>query len=147
MNDLISQIVARCDALTAGQLFDDPAEGAALPVAVYAHALPIAETPEDHAEQVPSVVVRLIGLEESNNKINPLVRVIGEIYTAGGVTDGMADLLRLVDCLRPLVERGPGNLAGYKIIPPVVWQLGDKDAGNQPHPFYQFQADLRIAGV
>lgn len=147
MNDLISQIVARCDALTAGQLFDNSSGGASVEVVTFAHALPIAATPEYHDEMVPYVVVRLMGMEESHNKINPLVRVIGEIYTADGVADGMADLLRLVDCLRPLVERGPGNLAGYKIIPPVVWQLGDKDAGNQPHPFYQFQADLRIAGV
>lgn len=147
MNSLVAAIVSRCQTLVTGQKFDDPSGGADLAITVHAHALPVAESPEDKAEQSPYLVVRLVGLEESQAKFNPVVRVIGEIYTADGVADGMADLLRLIDCLRPLVERGPGNIAGYKIIPPIVWQIGDKETGNQPHPFYQFQADLRFAGV
>jgi len=148
MNTLVAAVAARCTALVASQFFDDPnTEGVGVPITVHAHALPVVDTPDDRAEQSPYVVVRLVGIEESAGKYTSIVRIIGEIYTADGVAEGMADLLRLVDCLRPLVERGPGNIAGYKLIPPIVWQLGDRETGNQPHPFYQFQADLRFAGV
>lgn len=147
MNSLVAAIVNRCKSLVAGQTFDDPTEGVDLALTVHAHALPVVDVPDEKAEQTPYLVVRLIGLEESQSKFNPVIRIIGEIYTSGGVSDGMSDLLRLIDCLRPLAERGPGNIAGYKIIPPIVWQIGDKETGNQPHPYYQFQADLRFAGV
>ncbi len=55
MNDLIAQIVARCAVLTAGQLFDDPAGGAALPVAVYGHALPMDATPAQYRAMVEQI--------------------------------------------------------------------------------------------
>lgn len=148
MNGLVAAIVTRCETLLTGLALDDPAsESGSVPVAVHAHALPIAEDPAAKAEQAPYLVVRLIGLEESGGKHQPLVRLIGEIYTEGDVAAGMADLLAVVDRLRPLAERGPGNVAGYKILTPIIWQLGDKESGNQPHPFYQFQADLRFVGV
>ena len=147
MNALITAVAARCTALVAGQLFDDPNGGSALAVQVHSHALPVVDMPDEKAEQSPYLVVRLVGIEESAGTVTPIVRLIGEIYTADNVAEGMTDLLRLVDLLRPLAGRGPGNLPGYKIIPPIVWQIGDKEGGNQPHPFYQFQADLRIAGV
>lgn len=148
MNDIVDKIVARCHALLSGQAFDDPSnEGMQVQATVHAHLLPMATTEEEKREQIPFVLVRLSGLEESGGKINPKITVAGIIYTADGVAEGMADLLRLIGCLRPLVERGPGNIAGYKIIPPIIWQIGDKETGNQPHPFYQFQADLRFSGV
>lgn len=148
MNALVAKIVDRCATLTAGQTFDNPdAAGDPLTLSIHAHALPIAESPEDKAEQAPYLVVRLMGLDAASGTVSPRISILGELYTDGGVADGMADLLRLVNCLRPLTERGPGNIDGYKILPPIVWQLGDKESGNQPHPFYQFQADLRFAGV
>lgn len=148
MNAMVDLVVARCQTLVAGETFDDPnVQGATLPITVHAHALPVVDNPDDKAEQSPYLVVRLAGFEESAGKHNPLIRLIGEIYTEGNVADGMADLLRLIACLRPLVERGPGNIAGYKLIPPIVWQIGDKETGNQPYPYYKFQADLRYAGV
>jgi hypothetical protein len=148
MEALVQAIVARCTTLVDGLALDDPnTENGTVAVQVFPHALPIADNPGDKAEQVPSVVVRLVGIEEASGKVNPIIRVLGEIHTADGVAEGMADLLILVNRLRPLSDRGPGNIANYKLIPPVVWQIGDKETGNQPHPFYQFQADLRFSGV
>lgn len=147
MENLVQAVVTRCEALVAGLLLPDPVAETLVQVPVFAHALPIATTPDEKGEQCPYVVVRLVGFEESAGKHNPLIRIFGEIYTDGGVAEGMTDLLQLASRLRPLADRGPGNVPGYKLIPPVIWQIGDKETGNQPHPFYQLQADLRFAGV
>lgn len=149
MEALVNQIVARCQALLTGSASDDPTDDSgAVAVSVHAHALPIAETDEDKLAQVPYVVVRLLGFEEQGGKVNPVIRVMGCIYTHGSVVDGATDLLSLVERLRPLVDRGPGaGLTGYKILPPVKWRLGDEDNGMQPHPFYECTADLRFVGV
>lgn len=148
MNALVAAVASRCEALVEGLRLDDPnAPDRSVQIPVYVHALPIAETGEDKAEQSPSLVVRLAAMEEHDGRVATTIHIHGELFTEGGVEDGMAALLALVDRLRPLCRRGPGNVPGYKLLPPVVWRIGDKETGNQPHPFYQFQATLRFAGA
>lgn len=147
MNALITALVSKCTTLVAGLALSSLGDAALVQVPVYGHALPIVDTPEDKEAQCPYLVVRLVGFEESAGKVNPIVRILGEIYTEGGIADGMTDLLLLVERIRPLVERGPGQVQSFKLLPPAVWQIGDKEDGNQPHPYYQFSLDLRYSGV
>ena len=149
MSDLITTILDRLAGLVDGHVFDDPAPlgGTTVPI-LHAHALPVAETAEEKGEQVPYIVARIMGLDQdASGALVYQVRLIAELYTHQGVAEGMADLLRLRGLLAPLALRGPGNLAGYKVLGPVVWRLGEAETGNQPHPFYNLTADLRIAAA
>ncbi len=148
MNALIDAIAQRCATLLAGQSFDDPADDTS-PVAVniYKHALPVATTEEEKQEQAPYVVARIIGIEDQDGKAVYVVRLGAELFTWGNVAAGYADLDRLVTALRPLCQRGPGNLSGYKVLQPALWQIGNKESGNQPHPFYECFCELRLVGA
>lgn len=149
MTDLITILLDRLAELVAGEVFADPAPlGTAVVLALHGHALPVAASTDDKLEQVPYLVARIMGMEQdSSGALVYQVRLIAELYTHDGVTEGMADLLRLRALLAPIAARGPGNLAGYKVLAPVQWRLGEADSGNQPHPFYHLTADLRIAAA
>lgn len=148
MNALIDAIGQRCTTLAAALRFDDPAdEVVQTTLSIHSHALPLATTVEEKEEQAPYLVVRLTGFEDLAGTTVYSVRLIAELFTWGGVADGMEAIGALITALRPLCERGPGNIAGYKVIAPTTWQIGDKESGNQPHPFYECFCELRLAGA
>ena len=148
MNALVDAIALRCAVLVGALSFDDPADNTSpTALAIHSHALPMATTVEEKQEQAPYLVVRLTGIEDSEGKAVYVVRLIAELFTRGGVADGMAAVDTLITALRPICERGPGNIAGYKVLPPALWRIGDKESGNQPHPFYECFCELRLVGA
>lgn len=148
MNALVDAIALRCAALLAGQSFDDPSDNTS-PVAmqIYKHAIPVATTEAEKQEQAPYVVVRVVGIEDQDGKTVFVVRLGVELFTWSDVEAGYADLDRLLAALRPICQRGPSAMAGYKVLHPTVWQIGNKESGNQPHPFYECFCELRIVGA
>jgi len=147
MIELLDKLELRVAAAVAGLAFDDPANpGETRPPRVVRGGLPPKRGGGTaQGEDFPFVIVRPAGGAGSRKDTRPAFRLIGGVYTAGAISDGLDAIDQLLEALLGLWDQRA--FTPYRLTDDVAWSFGDDRDHVQPHPYYYLTMDMTFVGA
>lgn len=147
MNDAFrSALIARLEQLTGHLLFDHaPTRGKIAPQIIDTMLTGKGQGYEKN-EEFPFIRVALCAGEFRARRPAPFViHLVGGVYTAGSVADGVRDITQLTLALGEIVNSR--SFPPYKLADSVSFSIGDPAEGSeglQPHPMYYMTMKLEF---
>jgi len=147
MTGLLDTIETRVLAAVAGLAFDDPANpGATVTPRIVRGGLPPKRSGGPvQGEDFPFVIVRPMRGAGNLKALRPAYRLVGGIYTAGAIDDGIIAVDRLFEVLSGLWS--DRAFTPYRLADEMTWFFGDEKDGVQPHPYYYVTFDMQFIGA
>lgn len=130
----------RIESLLAGEVFEDPANAAGSTPLVKIGSLDPKRSGQQNDEDFPFVIIRPRTGSSSLREMDMTLQVIAGIWTSGNVLAGFTTIDRMLEILLNL--QADRTYTPYRMGLPVSWYLGDKEDGNQPHPYYYLTIDM-----
>ncbi len=137
---LMDQLKTRIEAILSGEIFEDPANALGSIPLVKIGSLDPKRSGQQNDEDFPFVIIRPRGGESSLRESDIVLQVIVGTWTSSDVLAGFTGIDRILEILLGL--QTARTYTPYRMAMPLSWYLGDKEDGNQPHPYYYLTIDL-----
>lgn len=130
----------RIETLLAVEIFEDPANVSGSVPMVKIGSLDPKRSGQQNDEDFPFVIIRPRAGSSSMREIDMVIQLIAGIWTAGDILAGFTAVDRMLGLLMDL--QTDRTYTPYRLALPISWHLGDKNDGNQPHPYYYLTIEL-----